>query len=175
MVLVCPVDLGTLAQFLVRARSHGYAGGAKKVANPQRPGFKEFPPFQEEGPAGVLEYVDSYAGHYFAPGQEVVRLNSVPIWHMAYSGGMLPDFHGDKELAHETFQFLKMALSYAPQDRPFRGPDIFKDGKFDYYNDARGTLADFYGTERIFRSVQAVFRQRYIGGLFVHKEQDPYL
>lgn len=54
----------SLIEFLAKARKHGYAGSAKKIENPQRPGFREFTPFTD----GNFEYVDSYAGHYYAPG-----------------------------------------------------------------------------------------------------------
>ena len=82
-------DLEELILFLLRARNSGYAGHAEKVKTPQRPRFKEFSPYKE----GPFEYVDSYAGTYYAPGQEVIRFNDKPAWNMSYNGGMLPEHH----------------------------------------------------------------------------------
>ena len=114
-------DLDDLVAFIIRARNHGYVGYAKEIKNPQRPGFKEFEHYKE----GAFEYVDSYAGHFYAPGQEVVRFNGMPVWNMAYNGGMLPRFHGISELARETSEFLKQALLKVDINRPFRGPSSY--------------------------------------------------
>ena len=160
------LSLDQLAEFLVRARRHGYAGDAEKTATPQRPGFKEFAPYVE----GNLEYVDSYAGYYYAPGQEVVRENGVPVWMMAYSGGMLPAHHGDKRLASETFAFLKSVLLKARPSTPFRGPPFIQGNKFTYIDLSDGDLSQFHGHERIFYRGEVVFRQDYVGGLVVPKD-----
>lgn len=161
-----PFKLGELASFLMRARATGYAGGAKEVSNPQRPGFKEFPPYRE----GDFEYIDSYSGFYQAPGQEVVRYKGKPAWHMAYSGGMLPEFHGDLAFAKQIYGFLRKALARPNPQKPFRGPARFAEGDFEYLDDNEGDLADFNGVERITCKGREVFRQRYIGGRIVHKE-----
>ena len=47
-------NLDELADFIIEARKHGYAGSAEKISTPQRPGFKEFL-FGK----GDLEYRDS--------------------------------------------------------------------------------------------------------------------
>jgi len=116
--------LEDLVSFLLRAREHGYAGSAEKIANPQRPGFKEFPPYRKDD----FEYIDSYTGHYYAPGQEVIRFRGIPVWNMAYNGGMLPHRHFDLEFSKEVYTFLKRVLQRVPREKPFRGPDIFVDG-----------------------------------------------
>ncbi len=157
--------LEDLVDFLLRARSHGYAGGAEKVKNPQRPGFKEFPPYVE----GNFEYIDSYSGYYYAPGQEVIRFKGIPVWNMAYNGGMTPMFHGNLELSKQTFSFLKEALSKVEKSEPFRGPRIFKDGDFEYINEGKGDITNFRGVERIILNHKQVFMQEYIGGLIIHK------
>ena len=154
-----------LVRFLIRARKCGYAGSAEKVKNPQRPGFKEFPPYAK----GPFEYVDSYAGDYYAPGQEVVRCNGIPVWNMAYNGGMLPKFHGNLELSKRTYNFLKKALLRAKPEKPFRGPERFAEGDFEYINKSEGDIKNFKGTERILFKNMEVFRQDYIGGLIIHK------
>jgi len=68
---------------------------------------------------------------------------------MSYSGGMLPRFHGDLKLAKETFAFLKRALQHVKQEKPFRGPEIFReldefgDNKFTYLDDNNGDITNF--------------------------------
>ncbi|MBI4146284.1 hypothetical protein HY489_03025 [Candidatus Woesearchaeota archaeon] len=158
-------DLLDLASFLLRARNQSYAGMAEPMANPQRPGFKEFPPYHE----GSFEYLDSYAGNYYAPGQEVVRYKGKPVWNMAYNGGMLPEHHGNRDLSQETYAFLKKALQRVELARPFRGPARFAQNNFEYIDQSEGDITNFKGTERILHKGQEVFRQDYIGGLIVHK------
>jgi len=165
MTIQTPFNLDDLVAFIIRARNHGYAGSAEKIKNPQRPGFKEFRPYAE----GDFEYVDSYSGHYFAPGQEVVRSKGIPVWNMAYNGGMLPQFHGNLEFAKQTFDFLKQALARVDHTRPFRGPNCFVLSPFIYIDNSEGDISNFKGTERIYWSLREVFRQDYIGGLIIHK------
>jgi hypothetical protein len=161
-------SLDDLVQFLLESRSHGYAGGAEKVANPQRPGFKEFAPFVQ----GDFEYVDSYAGHFYAPGQEVVRFRGRPVWNMAYNGGMMPVYHGDLELDKRVYSFLKEMLIKGNEEKPFsRGPTLFYDSRlFSYYNDCEGDITNFRGRENIRNGCCKLFQQDYIGGLIIHKQ-----
>jgi hypothetical protein len=172
-------QLEDLVQFILRARLHGYAGSAAKLKKPQRSGFKEFPPYAE----GDFEYVDSYTGFYFAPGQEVVRFRGVPVWAMSYNGGMLPEFHGQIQFAKNTYDFLKKALLKVEGERPFRGPRRFEEDVFLYVDESEGDIASFRGAERIFYTSidrdghvwfrdKEVYRQDYIGGLIIHKKSN---
>lgn len=156
------IDLKELADFLVRAKTMTYAAGGKEIV-PQRPGFKELE-FKEGG----WEYRDSYTGFFSAPGQEVVRHNGKPVWAMAYSGGMLPKHH-DLSFAKQTFTFLKECLSRVKANKPFRGPEHFKSGDFEYKTSNKGDITDFMGTEQIYYKGKVVFRQYYIGGLIAGK------
>lgn len=165
-------NLEDLVEFLLEARKSGYAGSAQKVDNPQRPGFKEFAPYKK----GLFEYVDSYSGHYYAPGQEVIRYNGIPIWNMSYNGGMLPEFHGNLEFSKRVYNFLKIALLKAEKNNPFRGPPLFEDDNFSYDNTSKGDITNFHGSERVwfkgFEEIfvqRVVFKQDYIGGLIIHK------
>ena len=157
------LDLDELAKFLVKAKTSTYAVSGKEVLA-QRPGFKELE-FRE----GNLSYRDSYAGFFMAPGQEVVRFNNQPIWAMAYSGGMLPEYREGQEFAEKTFSFLKKALMQVRQTRSFRGPQNLKEGKWEYKNSSKGSVADFNGTEQIYFERKEVFKQNYIGGLIIPK------
>ena len=157
------IALDELAKFLVRAKMQTYAGDGNEL-QPQRPGFKEL-----EYVEGDLTYRDSYAGYFFASGQEIVRHKNIPIWAMAYSGGMLREYHGNKEFAKKTFIFLKKVLGKVETKKPFRGPKIFSDSGFLYKNYSQGDISDFKGTEHIFYKRKEVFRQNYIGGVIILK------
>lgn len=158
------VNLKELAKFLVKAKRQTYAGEGGEVT-PERPGFKEL-----EYSEGSYNYRDSYTGFFSAPGQEIVRLKGVPIWSMAYSGGMKPEYHNNVEFAEKTFTFLINALLRVTEDIPFRGPKNFKEGDFEYINKVEGDIASFRGQEKILFEGKEVFSQDYIGGLIVHKK-----
>ncbi len=153
-----------IAKFLVKAKTETYAGDGAEV-HPQRPGFKEL-----EYKEGDLEYRDSYYGFFAAPGQEIVRFKGTPIWNMAYNGGMNPKFR-DFDLAKQTYAFLKKALLLVEEVRPFRGPNNLKQGDWEYTDQSQGDIKDFKGTETITYKGEEVFRQDYIGGLILEKEE----
>ncbi len=157
------LNLEELAKFLVKAKAKTYAGSGKEIL-PQRPLFKEL-----EYIEGYWEYRDSYAGFYFAPGQEVVRFKKQPVWAMAYSGGMNSEYHGNRSFAELTYTFLKSALLKVEESRPFRGPRDYKDGDFEYIDKSDGDIKDFIGTEKILYQGKEVFKQHYIGGLILDK------
>lgn len=153
--------LEELAQFLVKAKIHTYAGDGPEVS-PQRPGFREL-----EFLEGDFGYRDSYVGFYFAPGQEVVRFRGDPVWTMAYSGGMNPEYHGLETFSRETYDILKRALLRVEASRPFRGPECFSEGDWLYRDSSIGDITNFIGDEQIFRRGREMFRQHYIGGIIV--------
>lgn len=157
------LDTEELRSFLFKTNQNGYAGGAKEVA-PQRPGFHEI-----EYKEGDWYFRDSYAGHYFAPGQEVVYLKDNPVWAMAYAGGMTFDKHGDNKLDKLTYTFLRKALLAMDPKMPFRGPEHFEEGDFCYYSELTGDIDDFAGNEYIEFKGEVVFSQNFIGGLIVDR------
>jgi hypothetical protein len=157
------LDLKALAAFLVKAKVNTYAGDGTELI-PQRPGFTEL-----EFLEGDWAYRDSYQGYFYAPGQEVVRFKGKPVWEMAYSGGMLKEFHGNLGLAKQTYAFLKKALLLVEAKRPFRGPNRLTEGDWEYIDRSEGTISDFSGTEHIFYKGKEVYKQHYIGGLIVQK------
>lgn len=157
-------SLDELNKFLYRANANGYAGDGVKV-EAQRPGFDELE-YKEED----WLYHDSYAGHFFAPGQEVVYYKNEPVWAMAYAGGMQFEYHGQEEITHRTFEFLKKALMAMDPDKPFRGPEKFEEGDMRYESTLSGDIKDFSGNEKIFIAGKLVFEQNFIGGIIVKKE-----
>lgn len=157
-------DLVQLEKFLYNSNKNGYAGDGKEVLPPQRPCFSEI-----EYREGDWIFHDSYCGHFFAPGQEVVYYQNKPVWAMAYAGGMKFEYHGNEKITHEVFIFLKKALMVMDPKKPFRGPAKFKDGEFEYVSILKGDIKDFVGNEKILQNGKLVFEQNFIGGIIVGK------
>ena len=158
------IDTKELARFLVKAKTNAWAADEKEI-EPQRPGFKEL-----EFNDGDWNYRDSYTGYFCAPGQEIVRYQNIPVWAMAYDGGMAEPFMEDRNLAKKTFAFLKRALMSVTEEEPFRGPSNLKDGaEWIYSNRFLGDIERFKGEEKIMHNGSLVFSQNYIGGLILHK------
>lgn len=151
------------AEFLVRAKRATYAGEGKEIS-PQRPGFTEL-----EYKEGDYRYRDSYSGFYQAPGQEVVYFRGKPVWTMAYSGGMVKEFHNDEDFTEKTYTFLKKCLLQVKKEEPFRGPREFSEGDFSYQMAVEGDINDFSGGERIFYQGKEVFRYHFAGGTIIPK------
>lgn len=49
-------------------------------------------------------------------------------------------------------------------ERPFRGPDDFKEGDFEYIDKSYGDINMFHGTETILFKGQEVYKLYYHGG-----------
>lgn len=160
------MQIDKLPAFLVKAKVATYAGDGAEV-EPERPGFKELE--YKEGP---WTYRDSYTGFFCAPGQEIVRYDGTPAWHMCYSGGMRKCFRDDEQFAKQTFTFLKGALERVSEDMPYRGPELHEDGDWKYTNEVDGDIDEFNGTEIISYKDEEVFRQDYFGGIILHKNPD---
>lgn len=155
-------DIEDLNNFLFNANENGYAGGGSEFIPSQRPGFDEI-----EYKSGDWIFHDSYSGHYFAPGQEVVYFKNKPVWAMAYAGGMKFKYHSDEKMAKETFTFLKKAMLAMDPAKPFRGPGKFDEGDWRYVSEVKGDTKDFAGNEKIYRGNELVFEQNFIGGIIV--------
>ncbi len=155
------INLNELNKFLLDANANGYGGEGKEVPA-QRPGFTDL-----EYEKGDWLMHDSYCGHYFAPGQEVVYYQGKPVWAMAYAGGMKFQYHGNNDITHKTFIFLKKALLAMDEEKPFRGPETFEEGDFKYVSKVTGDTKDFFGNEKIFQKETLVFEQNFIGGIIV--------
>jgi hypothetical protein len=158
------LNIEELRGFIVKAKKEGYASGKGKIPKErsQRPGFKELE-FKE----GEWYYRDSYSGFFRAPGQEVVYYKNRPVWNMCYGGkGQEGKYY---DIAEQTFGFLKECLMRVPKEKPYRGPDYFKQGDFEYSNKVKGSLEDFQGAEVIKLKGKKVFSQVYFGGLIIHK------
>lgn len=159
-----------LDEFLVRAKRRGYADvSAKPVETPD--GAKVYRYSEKETKGNLeyrLDYEDRYCGYYAFFGTEIVRLNNNIIWGMSYSGRLLPKYQ-EPAFAKQTYAFLKEALRRAPQEKPFRGPENFKQGEYEYFNTVDGNINFFKGTEVIFFKGEEVCILGYSGAMVQDK------
>lgn len=157
------IDPKQLFDFVDRAGKATYAGGGKYEQNPERPDFSELV-YDKEPP---FYYRDSYTGHSRSGGQEVVRVDGKPVWWSGYGGGMVD---GKEDMSHETFEFLKKALSQDEEGfDSLRGPHEFADGDWKYTYTQDGDITDFYGYEEITYKGEKVFWHRAVGGILNHE------
>ena len=76
---------------------------------------------------------------------------------MCYSGGMLDD-------QATLGGFLKEAMRHVSADRPFRGPDTYRSGDYEYADESHGSVERFWGVERITYRGRLIYDLRYSGG-----------
>jgi hypothetical protein len=156
------ISLDELYAFIKRAGQATYAGKGHPVPEPERPGFVEYV-FED----GDLSYRDSYTGYLRSRGMEVVRLKEKPLWANLYGGGMEA---GHEEMARETFDFLRKALSAEENGfKSFRGPRVMKLGHWEYRYEQEGDVEEFNGIERISFQKVLRFSHRTMGGLIKSK------
>jgi hypothetical protein len=157
--------LKALNRFLGKAALNTYAGGGSEV-DPEECGFKELE-FGDKG--SEWYYKDSYTGFFQSWGREVVWHNKKPFWTQIYGGGMTAKFQNDTKFAHETFDFLKKALSAGEKQEKFqpRGPDRFTDGDWEYICKWKGDITRFEGREKILFRGEVVFTHDFLGGLIL--------
>lgn len=156
--------LSELAKFIVEGHTKGWAAEGAEV-KPVFPGFKYIAPYKR----GNWEYRDKYYGYFRAPGFEVVHFKGKPVWSMAYFGpGQSPEHMGE---AKETFGFLKRALLRVTPDIPFRGPERYSEGEWEYrFQLVSGDVADFLGKEEIRKNGKLMFAQTVGGGIGIAKD-----
>lgn len=133
--------LKELSQFLVRAKKYGYASGDESKEYRNKDQSKGY--FLKEK---KFAYHDFYYGGEPFGGQEIVYYKGNPFFIMLYYGKV-------------------------DEKSPYRGPENFKQGSFEYKNKVKGKIDDFQGEEIILKNNKEVFRTKYIGGLInIRKE-----
>ncbi|MFA6519864.1 MAG: DUF5680 domain-containing protein [Candidatus Paceibacterota bacterium] len=155
--------LAKLNNFIGEAALKTYAGGGVEI-EPSEPGFHEL-----EHRDGDLYYKDSYGGHFQSWGRETVWEKGKPIWSSLYGGGMEKKYHDDADFTHQTFNFLKKAMSAGDKQKTFqpRGPSKYEDGDWRYQATWNGDIARFLGHEDILYKGEIVFTHDFFGGLYI--------
>ena len=157
--------LGELTNFIVKANKETYAVGKGQV-EAERKGFKELE-FEE----GDWRLRDSYSGYFKAPGWTTVYYKGRPVWYMTYGGQGMAE--GKENKAPETYGFLVKAVMLVSPEMPFRGPEKFSDGEWEYvFKPLKGDITGFGAVEEIRQSGDFVFSQDINGGLIVDKDEN---
>jgi hypothetical protein len=167
------VNKESLLEFIANAHKNTFAAPEEirkvyRLQTPKIPGHKEYLYKEIDKQTGEeWVYHDSYCpGRLTAPGREVVFYKEVPVWFMAYQGGMTHEF--TPELKEETMRVLKKALLNPEPSRPFRGPPRLEEGNFIYtfsMFSIIGAYDSFLGVESILHKATEVFRQNIMGQL----------
>lgn len=144
-----------LAQFLVKAKLAGYASQGEANERKLDDGGNEL---TVEG--GEFYYRDRYYGFNPFVGEEVVFRGGKVVWAMNYYGEVL----NDNAPAKQVYGFLQQAMRRVGKDRPFRGPNCFQQGDFEYRDESQGNIDQFTGVEVIMYRGQEVYRLAYHGG-----------
>jgi hypothetical protein len=142
-----------LKAFLIRAKQATYASG-KAPQFSSRPGSHDLH-YEEPG----FLYIDTYQGGFHFIGEEVVWKDGVNIWGMNYYGKMLVD-----QVPTGFGDFLKHALLEVPQEKPYRGPENFKEGEFRYHCSIIGNPEHFSGVEHIYFKESMIYSLVFHGG-----------
>jgi len=154
------MDIKQLSKFLVKAKINTYASSGEGEEKNLPDGSKELE-FEEK----EFKYRDRYFGFNLFIGEEIVWQNEKIVWGMNYYGRIT----SEKIPVKQIYQFLQEALKKVTENKPFRGPDNFKQGDFEYFNKIEGNVENFNGEEKIFHKKQLVYQLRYSGGLIIGK------
>jgi hypothetical protein len=134
-----------LRAFIIEAKRQTYAAGVEGEVGP-RAGTKDI-----RFVSGPWSYLDSYYGGIDFLGQEAVWFGGRPVWGMNYYGRTDVALSGT-----DLPRFLKAALLAMPAQAPYRGPERYVEGDYEYRCSWRGSLADFAGREEIlYRGLRA--------------------
>jgi hypothetical protein len=154
------IDLKQLISFITEANKAGYASGQDNVWKKQPDGSTTITYKNED-----WLFCDNYFGGEPYGGREVVFYRNKPVFIMTYYGRICDKTFDNKVI----YSFLQKALKLFPEDRPFRGPEIFHEeigGKtMKYENDWQGEIDYFSGEEKIFIDDKEVYEAKYAGGL----------
>lgn len=148
------IDTEKLKGFIFDASRATYASGDESMKEKQDDGSTTI-----KYESGEYRYHDNYFGGEPYGGREVVFLNNKAIWMMVYYGLV-----HEGTVAKEIYPFLIESLANTTPEMPYRGPELFEDGDLKYENILSGTIENFSGTEKIFKSGICVYEASYIGG-----------
>ena len=149
-----------LNEFLVKAKIATYATQGEANERILNDTCKELI-FED----GELKYRDRYYGFNSFVGEEIVWKGDKIIWSMNYYGKI----HKTEIKPKKIYEFLKKAMRQISKERPFRGPNNFKEGDFEYIDESKGDVDFFKGTEKIFYKGEEVHILEYHGGLIKPK------
>ncbi|HWR24418.1 MAG TPA: DUF5680 domain-containing protein [Feifaniaceae bacterium] len=136
--------------FLCRAKQNTFSGHGATCA-PSRPSSHDYR-FEE----GDLMYYDTYLGGERFAGEEAIFRGGAPLWAMNYTGRILAEQYQEG--------FLCEALMRVPKEYPFRGPLVYRNGRYTYHCVVNGEFSWFNGYEEIFCGDTKVYECVFHGG-----------
>ncbi len=140
-----------LIDFLIKAKKKTYAGKGAETAASRVKSHDLI--YREKD----LMYYDTYVGAERFAGEEALWISDNPYWAMNYIGRVTGEnFSGD---------FLKEALLNVPFEKPFRGPEIYINGDYEYKCSVDGDFDWFQGEETISFKGTEIYECRFHGGL----------
>ena len=146
------VDIQKLTEFLLLAKKNTYAA-AENQTKSSRTNSHDFCYEDQNG----YSYYDTYLGGECFAGEEAVWFHEQPVWSMNYVGRVIGEnFNGD---------FLKEALMAVPEEKPFRGPEIYTKGDYHYHCKVDGGFVWFQGYEEIFYRDEKIYECHFHGGI----------
>ena len=143
-----------LEEFIVSAKHATYAAAAAKSL-PYRLGTSDIQ-FRE----GPWSYLDSYVGEADFLGQEIVYLDRVPVWSMAYYGFLISP-RIDSATAGRVVQ---AALTRLYDDGRFLGGFSTDVDGYRYVDTNTGNVSRFTGREWIESHDERLYTLHYFGG-----------
>ena len=146
------INLESLKEFLIIARSNTYAASSTPIDNPRL-----FKSIQLEFQKGNYFYRDIYfSGEKKFIGQEIIYQDSKPVWGMNYIGDQI----GKLEIS-----FLKESLLKLAEKCRFGGTCDYKKRELEYHDKGQGNLEEFSGEEEVFLEGKSIYKLNYQGGL----------
>lgn len=140
-----------LVEFLIRAKKATYAGKGAETTSSRE---KSHDLIYRDGD---YMYYDTYLGTGKFAGEEALWIKDIPYWSMNYIGRVTGEnFSGD---------FLKEALLFVPEDKPFRGPEKYTNGDYTYDCKIDGDYKWFNGRETISYKGEEIYECIFHGGL----------
>lgn len=144
-----------LIEFILKAKTNAYAGGGEGGETRLADGSLEMTYQADE-----FRYRDRYFGWNPFAGEEVVWRDGEIAWLMNYFG----EVTSPAVSARDVYEFLQEAMRLVGLECPYRGPETYRRGDWEYCDASQGTPEAFTGQERIFWHGQEVYRLHYHGG-----------
>ncbi|MFA5406747.1 MAG: DUF5680 domain-containing protein [Candidatus Nanoarchaeia archaeon] len=155
------MNINLLESFIVKAKINTYANNAKELT--LNDGGRELT-FELDG----FKYRDRYYGFNPFIGEELIWAGETIVWSMNYYGLITSDSCKPEII----YSFLRESLKQVSNDKPFRGPEQFKQGELEYINEIKGDINQFIGTERILNNKTEVYKLCYHGGIMKIKDKN---